>query len=574
MQSSQAQLLQYGEVVFVDLADNTVNFVDDIVQGHRVQVPIAIDDLNTFFQWSRPTGQDRPVGFVTGLEDLYNCLLVSFSDGFLDLDAVSTGLSYSTGTLGNDTNTSNSMNDIVLCYILYMVYGKSSFNTSGKVFNVADAFQMIDNSIVSQAICTSISNNTERGQSVDDMFRDLLKTDPKRFFDAEGQQIPGLFETHVDESHTGSWLFTAGDAIEIKLQFTFQEAVTRRVVRADQQPLTEQGIQFGEQAVEQVIIPKDATFAIRLQLLATAERSPLRLYQLEHGGGSLQFAPSAPTTIVLSQTTRARELAITYTSGNSHGFPILGNTIRVYDSTGAFVFESSNISVLTGLETKAYSITVSQQNRFGEGQVSVYSNVCTPLTTVPNPPTDIDLSQTSNGGELEATWTAPLVDGGETILGYHIQVLDSHGTIILDSIESTSPLLLQNLSASESYKVQLATQNTVGESDWSQCSTSSSPLGSIPSEPTALFLFSSSVAGELLASWNSPNQTGGLPIGGYTVYLFADPANPPIQIQSTPNTFYQFTGLHSAIQYSVKVSATNSLGDGPLSAGSRPMVPL
>lgn len=566
MESPQAQLLQYRELIFVDLAENAVNFADDLTQGHRVQVPIAIDDLNTFFQWSRPAGQDRPVGHVTGLQELYNCLLVSLSDGFLDLDAVSTGLSYTTGTLVNETNLSNSMNDIVLCYILYMVYGKSSFNTAGKVFNIADAFEMLDNATVSQAICTSISTHNERGQSIDEMFQDLLKTDPTRFFDTEGHQIPGLFEIHTDESATGSWLFTPGDCIEIKVQFTFQEAVTRRVVKADQQPLAEQGIQFSEQAVEQVIIPKDATFSIRLQLLATAERSPVRILQLENDG-SLLFTPSAPTNVVLSQTTRAGELAISYTSGNSRGFPILGNRIRVYDSNDVLVYNGTDLSTITGLEQKAYTSTVIQRNRFGEGQESERSNQCIPISTVADPPTNLSLSQTTNGGELQVSWTAPVYTGGQPITGYRVQVLDADNRIVQDNSVIASPLVIYNLLATESYRVQVGTQNAIGDSRWSSLSNAKVPLGTVPSEPLSISLLPSSTAGELLASWSVPLSSGGLPIVLYTVYLVTNQDTNPSLIQSTSNMFLIFSeNLVSTSTYRVYVTASNSLGEGPRSS--------
>ena len=573
MGTPQAQLLQYRDIVLVDLAENAVNFADDLVQGHRVQVPIAADDLNTFFQWSRPAGQDRPVGTVLYLSDFVECLLVSFSEGFLDLDAVSTGLSYTTGTLVNDTNTSNSMNDIVISYILYKVYGKSSYNTRGVVYNVEDAFQMLENSTVAIAIGASIFNNNDRGQCIDTMFQVLLKTDPNRFFDSEGHQIPGLFEIHTDQDATGSWLFTAGDCIEIKLQFTFQEPVTRRVVRADQQPLTEQGIVFGEQAVEQVIIPKDATFAIRLQLVATSERSPARIYQLENGG-SLNFVPTAPTNVVLSQTTRAGELAVSYTSGNSRGLPILGNHIYVYDESGTLLFSVTDTYLLTGLETRAYTITVRQRNSIGDGAISIASNPCTPITTVADPPTSIQGSQTANGGELQVEWVAPSYDGGEPILGYHVQIFDSQGTLVQDLPNCTSPLVVHSLLASETYTVQISTQNSVGESKWSQRTTPFSPNGTLPSEPISISFLPSSTSGELLASWSPPLTAGGLMILNYRVYLYIDEISTAIQSPYTTDPFLVFTNLNSSSSYTIQVTAINLAGEGPPSNLSQSVSPM
>jgi hypothetical protein len=474
METPTAQQLYYSEIVLVDLAPNTVNFADDILHGHRVQVSIAADDLNTFFQWSRPADQDRPVGFCTHISDLEDCLFVSFSDGFLDLDAISTGLCYTTGTLSTEPTSIPSMNDIVLCYILYKVYGKSSYDTHYTVFNVEDAFEMIDSMTVSLSICNSISNHNERGQSIDEMFRDLLKSDPNRFFDSEGHQIPGLFEIHTDESATGSWNFTPGDCIEISVRFTFQEPVTRRVVPADQLSLTKGDIQFIEQATEQIIIPKDSTFTIRLQLLATEERSPARIYQLVNGG-TVNFRPTAPTSIILSQTTRARELTVSYSSGNSYGLPILGNHIRVYDETNELIYDIFNTTLVRGLETKPYTVTVAERNVTGEGAESERSSPCIPITTVADPPTNLELIQTGIHDQLQLTWTAPLYDGGSEILGYHIFVFDSEGTKVQDFTTSLSPITIESLVSTEFYTVNISTQTSNGESILSEASISISP---------------------------------------------------------------------------------------------------
>ena len=86
--------LQYSRVVNVDLSDNAINFADAELDGHRVQVRMAIDDLNSYFIWTRSVGADRPYGYVTNIPEFEKCLEVSFNDGFIDFDSMTNGLCY------------------------------------------------------------------------------------------------------------------------------------------------------------------------------------------------------------------------------------------------------------------------------------------------------------------------------------------------------------------------------------------------------------------------------------------------------------------------------------------------
>lgn len=267
--------LYYNQVVDVDLAENAVNFADDLTQGHRVQISMPKADLSKYLKWDRAVGTDRPVGsFVDAAEDFETTLAAALKD-FTDLDAVSSGLNLSTGVLADTSvaagadGATKGTNDLIAQYILYKVYGASNYDTKGTVFNIDDVKDMIANAAVATQIDTSIKANNARNGSVDQMFRDLLASDPKRFFDAAGKQVPGLFETNTDAAGTGDWALTAGDIMEIKLNFNFTAPVTRRVVRADQQPLASGGgaATPAEAAVEQEIIPAGHVFPVRLQIV-------------------------------------------------------------------------------------------------------------------------------------------------------------------------------------------------------------------------------------------------------------------------------------------------------------------
>lgn len=270
--------LQYSELVNIDLSGNAVNFADAELNGHRVLAPIAVEDLNTYFKWIRTIGSDRPVGYVDSLSDFTVCLLVALSEGFVDVDGVSNGLCFSSGALQNTENQTYTANDLVMAYVLFKLYGDSSFDTSLVTYNTMDALNMVTSEDVAAAIGISIAQSNDRGLAVDQMFQNLLEADPSRFFDASGVQLTGLFETTDDVSGDGSWNYVENDRIEIVLIFTFHAPVTRRNVLNNQINLQETPL--STQPFEEIIIATGETFQIRLQLLATAERSARRIASL------------------------------------------------------------------------------------------------------------------------------------------------------------------------------------------------------------------------------------------------------------------------------------------------------
>jgi hypothetical protein len=90
----------------------------------------------------------------------------------------------------------------------------------------------------------------------------MLASAPLRFFQANGTQIPGLFETNFvcppsDPPAQGSWQFMENDILEVRLTFAFQQPVAHESIDA-----------VGTQSTNTVIKPGD-TFSIRLQILAT-----------------------------------------------------------------------------------------------------------------------------------------------------------------------------------------------------------------------------------------------------------------------------------------------------------------
>ena len=269
-----AQLLKYAEVVDVDLDQtNNVNFADTEDYGHRVVVDMSTQALNDYLGWYRAVGEARPKAKLnTAAEADFKAAIESaLTTGFVDVDGVTGGLHFGSDNLSTNPDErirkdgSVSANDLPLAFVLYKLYGNSAVPTLDKIYNLADAHEMLSNETVSTAI-TEAFKAAEAG-ALDTMFRDLLASDPHRFFDASGIPAAGMFETNSDVYGSGNWKMVENDTIEVKIKMTFKSKVTRRGVAGAEHNLTATDADATQENQQTVIAPEDY-FYVRLQLKA------------------------------------------------------------------------------------------------------------------------------------------------------------------------------------------------------------------------------------------------------------------------------------------------------------------
>lgn len=270
-----AVVLSYSKLVTTTVANQAVNLAESGTMGHRIQVPMSLNDMNRFFVWHRPAGSSTPVGHFSACSDSAGSsfafiLAQTLSKYYTDIDGVTNGLNFSSAILDANPdpnvrlNATISANDIIMAYVIYKLFGSSSAPTQNIIYNLNDAQDMLTNDMLISAIQASLANEesntnnpgTDKG-AVNAMFHDLLSIDPTRFFTAAGNQIPGLFEVAADTDSSGSWGFVENDKIEMRVQFTFSSAVTLMgAVDTSHQEAT-------------VTVPANTSFIVRLQLTAT-----------------------------------------------------------------------------------------------------------------------------------------------------------------------------------------------------------------------------------------------------------------------------------------------------------------
>lgn len=292
MPPATAQVLQYSDIVDVSMdSTNDVNFADVTNYGHRVQVEVSRNKMNSFFRWKRVAGSARPVAMVGNSSELRAAILSALGTGYSDIDGVTGGLHFGSTALSANPDPrirkdgAISSNDIPLAYVLYKLYGNSCAQTLDNVYNLGDAYGMLTNESVADAIITSMV--AAEGGALDSMFRDLLATDPRRFFLPSGRPVTGIFETNTDIAGSGSWLLVERDTIEVKLKLVFRSKITRRGVAGRQHNLTPSG----NNGAQQTIISPGDYFYIRLQL---------KVKEMGDSGDdpNLQYDPSDGTRII------------------------------------------------------------------------------------------------------------------------------------------------------------------------------------------------------------------------------------------------------------------------------------
>ena len=268
MPGATATLLSYAPKIELDLSANEVNLTSAASAGHRITAEVTAAAMNAAFTWARAAGTKRPVGNYNnaaaelsgGLGDIIaaglNGTIVDTDAGALDFSTDAPQDSRVTELRGTDR--------LVAAYILYKGYGSSDFTTEDVVLNPEDLSGMAQTSAVRAAILAALvaGQADATAKPVDKMFQDLVAADPTRFFDANGKQIGGIFETNADANGSGNWGFVEGDKVELKLVFKFAADVT---------------VYDADGAAKKVIngptlSPAAAgeSFSLRLQLLVTA----------------------------------------------------------------------------------------------------------------------------------------------------------------------------------------------------------------------------------------------------------------------------------------------------------------
>ena len=277
----------------------------------------------------------------------------------------------------------------------------------------------------------------------------------------------------------------------------------------------------------------------------------------------LSPTPWEPTSV--SAVAGDGQAEVSFTAPSSNGGTVITSYTVTSNPGGITSTGVSSPITVTGLTNgTTYTFTVVATNSEGDGIVSAASNEVTPAVgvTVPGAPTSV--SAVAGDGQAEVSFTAPSSNGGTEITSY--TVTSNPGGITATG--ASSPITVTGLTNGTTYTFTVVATNSEGDGIVSAASNEVTPTAAVtvPGAPTSI----SAVAfdGQAEISFTAPTDDGGTAITGYTVT--SNPGSITAVRTGSPITV---TGLTNGTTYTFTVVATNSEGDGTVSAVSNEVTP-
>jgi titin len=283
--------------------------------------------------------------------------------------------------------------------------------------------------------------------------------------------------------------------------------------------------------------------------------------------GTPATVPSPPVEIALEENDG--EIVITWGEPSDNGgSSVLDYMIKRKVNGGSFeeigtVPFGTNTYSDTDVETgEVYVYVIDARNRMGASKDSEEGQAM----ALGPPALPIDIVVTAGDGQVDLTWSAPLMNGGREITGY---------TILRADPEFDNPVVVAQLEALETsyvddkvengveYTYKVTALNEIGESnsDWSGVV---QPLG-LPEAPKGL---STEVQDSgILIKWSAPDDDGGCCIQVYRIFRTSEDGETE-QIGVVEGTVFEFTDKDDKDPgtYTYKVVAVNSVGQGESSS--------
>jgi hypothetical protein len=203
-------------------------------------------------------------------------------------------------------------------------------------------------------------------------------------------------------------------------------------------------------------------------------------------------------------------------------------------------------------EYMGFSFTLQKANaNLAAGYHSYY------IGTAPTPPAPTDLLATAGVGHVSIAFTAPSTDGAPAISDYEYE-LDDNGTWISASTAST-PVVITGLTNGTEYSIKLRAVN--GEGNGAESAAVSVLPATTANAPTNLV--ATAGVGQVSIAFTAPSTDGAPAISDYKYEL--DDSGTWISA-STATSPVVITGLTNGTEYSIKLRAVNSEGNGAESA--------
>jgi len=264
--------------------------------------------------------------------------------------------------------------------------------------------------------------------------------------------------------------------------------------------------------------------------------------------------PQAPIITDISYGNSSAILS--WTAPNDNGSAILYYTIDTSDNDIADISAnaSATSTVISDLSNGTeYQFRIKAVNSIGEGAFSDFSSPIAP-STIPDIPSIV--SVIPGYTELTITWSAPIYDGGSSILYYVLNVTGGQlADISFNSLQLNTTLT--GLTNGVTYNFQVKAGNANGESDWSTIESGiPQAVATAPDPPTITSIDSGDSL--LTINWSTPNNNGS-EILFYTINNTDGYITPDISANGSSNSII-VPSLNNGWNYNFRIRAQNAIG--------------
>lgn len=246
---------------------------------------------------------------------------------------------------------------------------------------------------------------------------------------------------------------------------------------------------------------------------------------------------------------------------NVGGTPILGYNVYRRQTNGSkgligatYTTFFDDVNAIKGFH---YFYSVSTINKYGEGPQSEEVGII--QYSVPHVPTNV--RAIVNGSTVEIVWDPPLNNGGVVIDAYLIfRGISGSPSELIATVSDILSYFDLNLTFGVTVRYSVHARNRIGLSDPSS-DTTVTPVGP-PSVSEKIWLIEG--VGHLEVQWSIPDNDGGSPIIQYWIYKGTSPfvLEKITEVDYTDQSYID-TNLEIGTRYYFRVSAVNSIGEGP-----------
>jgi hypothetical protein len=281
----------------------------------------------------------------------------------------------------------------------------------------------------------------------------------------------------------------------------------------------------------------------------------------ETASGWQQVSFSTPVAVTAGTT-----YVVSYLAPNGHYAQTLNGLATAANGPPLYALASANApdgnGVFTYASTTSFPVNTYQATNYWVDPV--YNQT---LPAAPGAPTGV--AATAGNNSATVSWTAP----SGTVTSYTVTpfVGSTAGTpVTVSGSPPATSTTVSGLTNGTTYTFKVTATNSLGTGP----AATSNPVtpGPVPAAPTAVTAATAG-AGSVTVSWSAPSSSS--TITSYTVTPFVgSTAGTQVTVSgSPPATSTTVSGLTNGTTYTFKVTATNSVGTGPASAGSNPATP-